>query len=205
MNFEFDETKATEESVQGGGYLTTGVHKGKIIAAVLAKAGTGTTGIDWHIQIEGQRFVTTIYGMWCARADGSEIFNAKTVQRLMGLNKIKKLTVVKQEVETHNGKEKLDVYKELSGLEVNVSLQKVLDVYNGTVKDKKFEVKEFFNSKNQTYAEQVKNSEAKQYIFHSEKMKDGQTSEYKKYIADGGGDEVEADSTDTEESGDGIL
>ncbi|RLA58191.1 MAG: hypothetical protein DRQ78_12500, partial [Epsilonproteobacteria bacterium] len=63
--------------------------------------------------------------------------------------------------------------------------------------------------KNQTYAEQVKNGEAKQFIWHSEKMQDGATTEYKKYIAEGGGDEAATESEDTSseesEEDDGVL
>ena len=205
--FTFNEEAAMETGTQGG-YLETGVHAGTILACTVEVASTGTTGMNWIIQVEGQKFPTTIYGMWTHKANGDEIFNAKTVQRLMGLNKIKKLTVKKQEIDTKNGKVTVDCYAEFKNLPVVVSLQKVLDFYNGEVNEKKFEIKEFFNKKNQTYAEQVKGGEAKQFIWHSEKLKDGATDDYKKFIADGGADEPDepaAEASGDEGEGDGIL
>ena len=199
--FTFNEEKAMEQS--SGGYLETGVHTGKILAAVLETASTGTTGIKWIIQVEGQKFPTTVYGFWTHKANGDEIFNAKTVQRLMGLNKMKKLTVKKQEIETKNGKETVDCYAEFKDLPVVVSLQKVLDYYNSEVNEKKFEIKEFFNAKNQTYAEQVKDGPAKQFAYHSEKLKDGATEAYKKFIADGGAEETTTEAGEPED--DGVL
>ena len=207
--FEFNDEAAMETGATGG-YLETGVHKFTDLVMSKTVASTGTVGFDVSMQIEGQKFRTTIYGMWTHRKDGTEIFNWKTIQRLMGLNKAKKLTFFEKEVDTKDGKKKVQAAVELDNISGTVALQKVLDFYNGAVNEKKFEIKEFFNAANQTYAEAVKKDTSnKQFTYYAEKLQDGQTTEYKKYIAEGGADEAETETEVVEgelvNDGDGIL
>ena len=204
--FEFNEAEAME--VGQGGTLGTGVHKFSNLIMSKSVASTGTVGFDVSFLIEGQKYRTTIYGMWCFKTNGDEIFNWKTIQRLMGLNGVKKLTLAPKEIEVKDGKKTVEAAVELDGISGTVALQKVLDFYNGDVNEKKFEIKEFFNEAGQTYAESVKkDTNKKQFTYYSEKLQDGQTPAYKKYIADGGSEEATADTANTEEnaSNSGIL
>jgi len=205
--FEFKEESAMETGAIGG-YLETGVHKFSELTISKTVASTGTVGFDISMQIEGQKYRTIIYGVWTHRKDGTEIFNWKTIQRLMGLNKVKKLTFFEKEVDTKDGKKKVQAVVELDNISGTVALQKVLDFYNGAVNEKKFEIKEFFNAANQTYAESVKKDTTnKQFTYYYEKLQDGATDAYKKYIADGGADEepeIEVETADSND-GDGIL
>ncbi len=204
--FEFNDEAAMETGATGG-YLETGVHKFTDLVMSKTVASTGTVGFDVSMQIEGQKYRTTVYGMWTHRKDGSEIFNWKTIQRLMGIHGAKKgLTLVDHQIEVKDGKKTVQAAKELLGISGTVAIQKVLDYYNNEVNEKKFEIKEFFNDAGQTYAESIKkDTSKKQYTYYSENMKDGQTTEYKKYIAEGGADEAPTEDISDDTSDDGVL
>ena len=191
--FEFNEETAMEESIGSAGkkVLDSGVYDITILTASKTTASTGTTGIDWSIKVDGAQYPNIIYGMWTHRADGTTIFNANIVNALMGIVGAKKLTEIQKEIEVKDGKKTVTAYKELEGVKCKVAIQKVLDVYNGEVTEKN-EIKAFFNENGQTFAEAKRSSKPKQMLYYQDKMKDKETTEYKKFQAEAS-DEIEDD------------
>jgi len=195
MAFTFDETAALAAGGESTGskVLDTGVYDAVIETASKTIASTGTEGIDWSINIDGAKYPNKIYGMWVKKANGDKIFNMDIVQGLMGIIGAKQLTEYQKEIEVKDGKKTVTAYKELDGVPVKIAIQKILDVYNGEVREKN-EIKAFFNEEGKTYAEAVRGSDAKQIKYYKEKLQDKETPEYKKFMAD-------ADPVEEEESG----
>ena len=184
-NFSFDETAALAAggTESGKKVLDTGVYDITINTASKTIASTGTEGIDWNISVEGAKYPNMVYGFWIQKANGDKIFNMDIVQGLIGIIGAKGLTEVSKEIDVKDGKKTVTAYKELDGVVCQVAVQKVLDVYNGEVREKN-EIKAFFNTKGQTYAEQMKSAEPKQSIYYSTKLTDKETPAYKKHKAD---------------------
>lgn len=193
--FDFDEKAAMTEGATSTGkkVLDSGVYDVTINTASKTVASTGTIGIDWNFIVDGAQYPNIVYGMWVAKANGDKIFNMDIVQGLMGIIGAKKLTEVQKEIEVKDGAKTVTAYKELDGVKCKVAVQKVLDVYNGEVREKN-EIKAFFNTNGQTFAEQVTNKEPKQSVYYETKMVDKQTDEYKKFIADHDDTEEETDT-----------
>ena len=187
--YDFDETAASVEGGSGGSkVLETGVYEVTIVTASETVASTGTSGIDWNIMVPGSKYGNMVYGMWTVKSDGSPIaFNMSKVQALIGLVGAKGLTTFNKEVDAKEGKKTVSAYREFDGIKVQVAVKKILDVYNGTVREKN-EIEAFFAPDGRTYAETIKNSTAKQIEWYKNSMKDKETPEYKKFMADGGDD-----------------
>ena len=182
MSFEFDEAKAMEEGSATGGkkVLDSGVYDITINTASKTVASTGTTGIDWNFTVDNAKYPNMVYGMWTNRADGTAIFNLDIVNSLMGIAKLKKLTEYQKEIDVKDGKKTVTAYKELNGVKCKVALQKILDVYNDEVTEKN-EIKAFFNTDGQTFAESKRSAEPKQLLYYQDKMKDKETTKYKAF------------------------
>lgn len=196
MAFVFDEAAALQAGGTGSAgkkVLDTSVYDVTINTASKTVAGTGTEGIDWNFTVDGAQYPNTIYGMWIQKANGDKIFNMDIVQGLMGILGIKQLTEYQKEIEVKDGTKTVTAYKELDGVKAKMAVQKVLDVYNGEVREKN-EIKAFFNTNGQTYAEQVQSSEPKQIKYYQEKLQDKETPEYKKFMADRDDEPAEAES-----------
>lgn len=193
--FTFDEQAALQAggSDSGKKVLDTGVYDITIDTASKTVASTGTIGVDWSFTVDGAKYPNKVYGMWIQKANGDKIFNMDVLQGLMGILGIKQLTEYQKEIEVKDGTKTVTAFKELDGAKVKVAVQKVLDVYNGEVTEKN-EIKAFFNTNGQTYSEQVKNAEPKQIKYYQEKMKDKETPEYKKFMAEAD-DEPETNSS----------
>jgi len=183
--FTFDEAAALETGASAGGkkVLDTGVYDVTIKTASIATASTGTEGIDWSLQVDGAKYPNMVYGFWIFKANGDKIFNFSTLQGLMGVLGVKELTEFTKDIEVQGGTKKVQAYKELDGKRCKVAIAKVYDVYNNAVTEKN-EIKAFFSEDGKTFAEQTKNSEAKQILWYQDKMKDTETKAYKAYKAD---------------------
>jgi len=193
-----EETALTADAPQGGKkVLDTGVYDVTILTASETIASTGTEGIDWSLQVEGSKYPNMIYGFWTYKANGEKIFNADTLNGLMGILGVKTLTPFQKSIEVQGGTKTVTAFKELDGKKCKVAISRVLDVYNGEVKEKN-EIKAFFGTDGKSYAETVKGSEAKQVNWYADKMKDTETKAYKAYKADNDG---EADSGSEEATG----
>ena len=190
--YDFDETAATTEGGSGGSkILETGVYDVTLVTVSETVASTGTTGMDWNIMVPGSKYGNMVYGMWTVKSDGNPIaFNMQKVQALMGLVGAKKLTTFQKSIEVQGGTKMVTAYKEFDGVKVQVAVQKILDVYNGEVREKN-EIAAFFGTDGKTYAEHAKGSPAKQKEYYTTKFQDKQTEAYKKFMADGGGDTPE--------------
>jgi hypothetical protein len=102
----------------------------------------------------------------------------------MGLLGIRELTPYEKTIEVKDGTKTVTAYKELDGKKVKMAVQKVLDVYNGEVREKN-ELKAFFDyDTGKSYAELKSGSPAKQIAWYEESLKDKETDAYKKYMAD---------------------
>jgi len=200
--FEFDEKAALagNEAQGGSKVLDTGVYDVEILTASKTVASTGSIGIDWSLQVEGSKYPNMVYGMWIQKINGDKIFNMDILQGLMGLIGVKKLTEYNKDIDVKDGTKTVIAFKELDNIKVKVAIQKILDVYNDEVSEKN-EIKAFFNENGKTYAEQVRNSEAKQIEYYQTKLQDKETPKYKKFMADIDPDE-EAEEA---ESGSSLL
>ena len=200
MAFKFDETKALETGTGTAGkkVLDSGVYDVTLNTVSEVTASTGTEGLDWNFTVTGAQYPNMVYGMWYAKADGTELFSANIVQGLMGLLGIKELTPYEKTIEIKDGTKKVTAYKELDGKKVKVAIQKVLDIYNGEVSEKN-EIKAFFDADTgKTYSEMKSGSEAKQIKWYTENLKDKETSKYKKWSIDKeDADEPESEGTDS--------
>ncbi len=190
MAFEFNEEAALAAggTETGKKVLDTGTYSITINTAAKAVASTGTEGIDWNFTVDGGKYPNMVYGMWVKKANGDKIFNMDIVMGLMGIIGAKSLTEYPKEIEIKDGTKKVTAYKELDGVKCQVAVQKILDVYNGEVREKN-EIKVFFNEEGKTYAEATRGSEAKQMTYYSTKLTDKETTEYKKFMAEA--DDVE--------------
>jgi len=200
MNFKFDETEATATSGGNSGskVLDSGVYPVEILTVSECVAKTGTKGLDWSLQIGDFKYPNMVYGMWLQKANGDAItMNTSIVQNLMGLTG-KSYTVYNKTVDTKDGNKVVKAVKEFDNFKGYVAVVKVLDVYNGEIREKN-EIRAFLGADKKTYAESVKKSEAKQFDYYSNNLKDVETSSYKKFIADGGSAEVEAPYEDDNE------
>ncbi len=197
MKFTFDEAsaKAAGGESTGNKVLDTGVYNVTIVTASKTVASTGTEGIDWSLQVEGQKYPNMVYGMWIQKANGDKIFNMDIVQGLMGLIGASTLTEYSKEIQIKNGTKKVMAYKELDGVTCQVAIQKILDIYNGEVSEKN-EIKVFFGEDGKTYAEKAGGRDSKQIKYYSESLKDKETDKYKAYLLDTE-DEAEVEDTDT--------
>ena len=185
MAFNFDESAALAAggTETGKKILDTDVYTITINTAAKAVASTGTEGIDWSFTVEGAKYPNQVWGMWILKANGDKIFNMDIVQGLMGLVGAKSLTEYKKTIDVRDGTKEITAYKELNGVQCQVAIQKILDVYNGEVTEKN-EIKAFFNMEGKTYAEATRGSEAKQKVYYSTKLEDKETESYKKFQAD---------------------
>ena len=184
--FKFDEEAALAANVGTAGkkVLDSGVYDVTLNTVSEVTASTGTEGIDWNFTVAGTQYPNMVYGMWTHKADGTELFSANIVQGLMGTLGIKGLTPYEKTIEIKDGTKKVTAYKELDGKKVKIAVQKVLDVYNGEVKEKN-EIKAFFDADSgKTYSEAKSNSDAKQLTWYTENLKDKETPAYKKFAVD---------------------
>ena len=196
--YDFDATAAQETGNSGSKVLDTGVYEVTVVTASKTVASTGTEGIDWSIHVEGSKYANMVYGMWTINSKGEPIkFNMAKLQSLMGIVGAKKLTEFTKEIEVQGGTKKVTAFKELDGKKVTVAIKKILDVYNGEVKEKN-EIEAFFTADGKTYSETVKGGPAKQIEWYKSSMKDKQTDEYKKFMVDAD-DAPAAASDDTED------
>ena len=193
--YDFNEKDALASggTSTGSKILDTGVYDVVINHATKEVAGTGTEGIAWQLQVEGHKYPNMIYGMWTYKANGDKLFSADIVQGLLGIIGGQGLTEFKKEIQVKDGTKTVTAYKELDGKSVKVAIQKVLDVYNGEVREKN-EIKAFFNQEGKTYSEAVRGGEAKQIKYYGENLQDKETTEYKKFMADAPDEEPEEDS-----------
>ena len=192
--FNEEEALASEASSGGSKVLDSGVYNITILTASKSVASTGTTGIDWSLQVEGSKYPNMVYGFWTNKSNGDKIFNLDTLYGLMGVAGLKTLTEYQKEIEIKDGKKTVTAYKELDNLKCQVAVQKVLDVYNGEVTEKN-EIKAFFNTDGQTFAESKRSSEPKQKLYYSSKMKDKETPAYKSFALDADEPEAEEESS----------
>jgi len=203
--YTFNEEAASNADSSDQVVLDTGVYKVKIVTASSTVASTGAKGIDWCVQLPGKKYPNMIYNMWVIKANGDRIFNMDIVDSLMGLLKIKKLTIFDKTIDTKNGKKVVKAFKELDGKECLVAIQKEFDFYGDKVKEKN-NIKAFFGLDEKTYAENKGKKPAKQIKYYREKMNDNYTSSYKKQQAE---EEAyvdnAADKNNEEESDEGIL
>ncbi len=194
--YDFDATAATETGNAGSKVLDTGVYDAVIVTASKAVASTGTEGIDWSIHVDGSKYANMVYGMWTVNSKGEPIkLNMSKVQALMGITGAKGLTEFAKKIEVQGGTKTVQAYKEFDGKPIKVAVKKILDVYNGEVKEKN-EIEAFFAEDGRTYAEIVKGVPSKQIAWYEGKMQDKHTDEYKKFMADGGAEEETAESND---------
>jgi hypothetical protein len=201
--FEFNEAKAMDTGAGEAGkkVLDSGVYDVTLNTVSEVTASTGTEGIDFNFTVDGAKYPNMVYGLWTHRADGTELFGTNIVQSLMGVLGIKKLTPYEKTIEIRDGAKKVSAYKELDGKRVKVAVQKVLDIYNGEVKEKN-EIKAFFGvDTGKTYSENKSGSEAKQIKWYQDKLEDKETTEYKKWKLDAGDDEGTADDDSETEGG----
>jgi len=193
---KFDETAAKTEGGMGGGNLPSGVYDAVIDTASITKAGTGTTGIDWNLNIDGNRLM--VYGMWLQKSNGDKLFSYNILQGLMGLLGIDELTTYEKTIDVKNGQKVVDAIKELDGKRVKVALQRVLDWWDGK-ESIKYEIKAFMDPETgQTYTEKVAGRPAKQIEYYK-KLKDKETPEYKAAKMDSDDEDV------SEEDGGSLL
>ena len=181
--FEFNEQAAMNGGASTGGkkVLDSGVYYVTLNTVSETTASTGTTGLDWNFTVEGSQYPNTIYGMWIHKADGTELFGANLVQSLMGILGLKSLTTYNKTIEVKDGNKTVMAIKELDGKKVRVAIQKVLDAYNGELREKN-EIKAFFDyDTGRTYAEMKNKAEPKQIKWYETSMKDKETPEYKKW------------------------
>ncbi len=183
FNFNEADALASDGAVAGKKVLDSGVYNITINHAAKAVASTGTSGIDWNFTVEGGKYPNMVYGFWTNKANGDKIFNLDVLMGLMGILGLSSLTEQKQSIDIKDGTKEITAYKELNGVQCQVAVQKILDVYNGEVREKN-EIKAFFNEEGKTYAEATRGSEAKQKTYYSEKMGDKETTEYKKFQAE---------------------
>jgi len=190
--YEFNEAEAVADGAPGKKVLDTGIYDVTIVTASETVAGTGTTGIDWSLQVDGQKYPNMVYGMWTVNSSGKPIaFNMNKVQSLMGLVGAKKLTTFNKSIDVQGGTKTVTAYKEFDGKKIKVAIQKILDVYNGEVREKN-EIVAFFGVDGKTYAESAKGAEGKQLKYYAANLKDKPTDEYKKFMADGGAEDTAA-------------
>ena len=202
--FKFDETSAVETTGGNGlgKILPTGVYDVTIKTVSETTAGTGAKGIDISFLVDGSKFPNTVYGIWYKKSNGDDIaFNKNKINNLLGLAGGKSPEVYDKTVETKDGNRIVKAWKHLDDFKCKIAIRKVIDVYNGEEREKN-EIEAFLGTDGRTYAEKVKNSDAKQIIYYSEKLKDKYTDEWKKANADGElNADREANTTEDEEGG----
>jgi len=203
--FKFNEEAATATSGSAGSkVLDSGVHPVTINTVSEAIASTGTKGFDWSLQIGDSKYPNMVYGMWHTKSNGDDIkMNSSVIQNLMGLTE-KKITMYDKTIEVKDGTKVVKAVKEFDGFKGYVAIVKVLDFYNSEVREKN-EIRAFMNEDKKTYAETVKNSDAKQFAYYTANLKDTKTEAYKKAEANGeigsqSNTETEAESTEEEGS-----
>ena len=190
MGFTFNEEEALASVGTSAGkkVLDTGVYDVTIITASKSVASTGTIGMDWSIQVEGQKYPNMVYGMWYEKANGDKIFNKDIIMGLVGIVGASGLTEFQKTIKLPNGDKTVTAFKELEGVKCKVAIQKELKIYQGEVQEKN-SIKAFFDTDGKTYAEKASNQDPKQVEFLKKNLKDKESSEYKAYIADGGEEE----------------
>jgi len=139
LNLQFDENSAKKANagVQGlGKVLDSGVYDVELQTVSVTTASTGTIGLDFSFKVDGAQYPNTIYGVWIQKANGDKLFSYDIVQALMGLLGVTKTTTYQKEIEIKDGTKIVEAIKEFDNRKVKIAVQKVLDCYNGEVKEK---------------------------------------------------------------------
>ena len=185
LNFTFEDDIAVEAENTGGsfGTLETGIYDVTINFGALDKTSKGNNTLALDITTaDGHQ--TTIWGafgtidkMW---ASGSENYGYKDFQGFMAACGAKTITPTPYALKKDDGTliKNLSVVKELHGVKCKLAIQKVLDVYNGEVKEKN-EIHSSYNAKGQTYLEAKSGSPAEKIAKVAERLKDKETKQYK--------------------------
>ncbi len=184
--FNYNENSA--KSADGFEKLGTGIYDAVIETASTKVAGTGTTGVDFAFEINGNKVM--VYGLWIARANGETLSGGNKLNALMGLLGVKDLTEVDKTITKHDGSTmKVSALKELDGKKVKVALQNEKSWYNGK-ETNNLKVHTFFNDDGLTFSEVMSGAkEGKKLEYLTSNLKDQITQDYKAATADGPADE----------------
>lgn len=204
--FKFEESAALAANTGNSGskVLDSGCYPMTIDTVSETIASTGTKGFDFSFLVDGSKWSNKVYGVWHTKSNGDDIkMNSSVIQNLMGLTE-KKITMYDKTIEVKDGTKVVKAVKEFDGFKGYVAIVKVLDFYNGEVREKN-EIRAFMNEDKKTYAETVKNSDAKQFAYYTANLKDTKTEAYKKAEANGeirsqSNTETEAESAEEEGS-----
>ena len=189
LNFTFEDDIAVEAENTGGsfGTLETGIYDVTINFGALDKTskGNNTLALDITTADGHQTTIWSAFGtidkMW---ASGSENYGYKDFQGFMAACGVKTITPTPFALKKDDGTliKNLSVVKELHGAKCRLAIQKVLDVYNGEVKEKN-EIHSSYNAKGQTYLEAKSGTPAEKITKVAERLKDKETKQYKQSLA----------------------
>jgi len=185
IDFVFDDELAVEAEATGGsfGVLPTGIYDVTINFGALDKTSKGNNTLSLDITTDSGHQTTlwncfgTLDKVW---ASGSENYGYKDFQAFMAACGAKSITPTPYALKKEDGTliKNLSVVKELHGVKCKLAIQKVLDVYNGEVKEKN-EIHSSYNAKGQTYLEAKSGTPAEKINKVAERLKDKETKAYK--------------------------
>lgn len=186
--FELDTEEALASESKGGGALDTGVYDVVITSASLSKTKGGNNVVDLSFKT-GNGQTGLIYMAFCTDkkwASGSENFGYGLWQQFVSVTGMKTgetapFTPKKEDGSNlqKDGKDVvLTVFKEVHNLPMKLAIKKVLDIYNGDVKESN-EIHSCYNKDGQTLSEMIANKPAEKIEKVASRLTDKETKAYK--------------------------